>query len=229
MVAKPLPQPTLPNISLDDDFDDAASVMTRGTRGPAASNYNGSDYFYASETKSALDYPPMPAYNPYSHHQEPNGYAQYNPSVPNIAEEPGAYEDEYGSTAHLTTAAQPYGQASPGMHNPYSPGAGDYVADPYDVYSGNVQQGHTDQYHATHQQRPSDTSDGLAYDAQPMSDYGAQQQYGQQLYAQHQSPYGQRAPSPGYGQYPQRAPSPGQQAPAYDYGGGGGGNYGHAM
>ncbi|KAF8192477.1 hypothetical protein BJ912DRAFT_1094915 [Pholiota molesta] len=55
-IAQPLPQPTLPNLSIDDD-DDTSSMNTRA------------------------DYPPMPPYNPYAAQQGPGTYAHYNPSA----------------------------------------------------------------------------------------------------------------------------------------------------
>lgn len=136
MIAKPLPQPTLPNVSLDDD-DDASSMRTRGA---AASTMTGpSEFYYASEhnmEKSGMDYPPMPAYN----QQYPqNAYHQYNPSFDTFAPEPQpVYEDEYTSTAHLTSAAAPYGTADPSsyvsqsMANPYSP----YAPNHHDPHQG---------------------------------------------------------------------------------------------
>src|SRR6266498_6028309 len=64
LIAKPLPQPTLPNLSVDDD-DDTSSMATRG---PPPSTYT-QDYLHAPE--KGMDYPPMPAYNPYSSHPAP--------------------------------------------------------------------------------------------------------------------------------------------------------------
>ncbi|KAI9056579.1 hypothetical protein FKP32DRAFT_1616040 [Trametes sanguinea] len=110
LIAKPLPQPTLPNVSLDDD-DDTASMRTRG---PAASTLGGqSDYYSYTDYKTPgaadyppLDYPPMPAY-------AGGAYHQYNGSIGTLPDTPqgGAYDDEYASQLHLPSAAAPFGQA----------------------------------------------------------------------------------------------------------------------
>ncbi|PCH41272.1 hypothetical protein WOLCODRAFT_24623 [Wolfiporia cocos MD-104 SS10] len=139
---KALPQPTLPNVSLDDD-DDKASIRTRG---PAPSIYTvQNDYYYEpkgpaqfnpdynpaqfnpdyntmqySQDYNPADYPPMPAYNQPSFAQQ----HQYNQSIGTFHEEPHIYEEDYGSTAHLTSSAAPFARSEParggGMHNPYS-------------------------------------------------------------------------------------------------------------
>lgn len=105
IVGKPLPQPTLPNISLDDD-DDTSTLATR-----AAPSLKSNDY-YNADKNSLSDYPPpMPAYNPYSTHQNPGSFPHFNQSTTSV----GGYDDpSYGQpyhdddTAHLTTsAAQP--------------------------------------------------------------------------------------------------------------------------
>jgi hypothetical protein len=99
LVAKPLPQPTLPNVSLDDD-DDTSTLAARSV----APSSQGQDYYG--------DYPPpMPAYNPYSTHQPPNSMTHFNQSAASFGyDEPGTpyaqpYEDD--DTARLTTAAAP--------------------------------------------------------------------------------------------------------------------------
>jgi hypothetical protein len=127
---KPMPQPTLPNVSLDDeDFNDTMSMRSRGLAGSTLAG----DHYYADNKSAIVDYPTISAYNqPYSHHQDPNNaYAHYNPSAPSLADE---YPDEYGSTAALPTVG--YGhQTDPS----YQSSA--YVADPYDVYSGHTDHG----------------------------------------------------------------------------------------
>ncbi|KAI0082577.1 hypothetical protein K474DRAFT_1688106 [Panus rudis PR-1116 ss-1] len=98
IIAKPLPQPTLPNVSLDDDLDDSSSMRTRG---PAPSTFTGQSDYYYSDRKDFPpgDFPPMPAYHqPYQGHQ-------YNPSLQDANM---VYDDDYGSTAHLALAAAPY-------------------------------------------------------------------------------------------------------------------------
>ncbi|KAF7983886.1 hypothetical protein HWV62_18238 [Athelia sp. TMB] len=139
LIAKPLPQPTLPNLSVDDDMDDTSSMRTRG---PPASTYT-KDYDYKSEYTA--DYPPMPAYNQPYHGQ--GGYN--NPSATTFGDEHqhnyGLYDDDQGSTANLALAAAPFAQAGPertgsAIANPYSSQTANasYIANPHDVYQGNT-------------------------------------------------------------------------------------------
>jgi len=124
---QPLPQPTLPNVSLEDDsFNDGMSMRSRE---PAGSTLAG-DHYYADNKSAVVDYPIMPAYNqPYSHHQDPNNaYAHYNPSAPSLPDE---YPDEYGSTAALPIMGAPYSHQTDPSYQSTT-----YVANPYDVYSG---------------------------------------------------------------------------------------------
>ncbi|KAI0049643.1 hypothetical protein FA95DRAFT_1556738 [Auriscalpium vulgare] len=197
LVHQPLPQPTLPNISLDDDFDDGASGPTRGPSPNHTAAVQG-DY-YGSDTKSTHDYPAMPAYNPYSHQQDPNAtYAHYNPSAATLHDEP-PYDDDYGSTAHLALGAEPYAHNEP----PYpAPLANGYVADPYDVYSG-----HGGQHQYDFKQSRRQSADvGLAYD-EPPQDYPSPVSAGppprsltSTLQSHHPAPaYGHRSPSPSNG------------------------------
>ncbi|TEB30162.1 vacuole protein [Coprinellus micaceus] len=90
VVGKPLPQPTLPNISLDDD-DDTSTIATSRAGG-------SSKKFYEGDNNSLADYPPpMPAYNPYSTHQGAYG-PQYNMSTTSIS---NTYDDPtYGQPYH---------------------------------------------------------------------------------------------------------------------------------
>jgi len=111
-VAAALPQPTLPQISLDDD-DDTSTLATRKAPSTKESSYAG-------DKASLYDYPPpMPAYNPYSA-QYPAGAPHYNMSTTSVA---AAYDDpSYGSTyhdddtAHLTSAAAPIAYAPPSAY-----------------------------------------------------------------------------------------------------------------
>lgn len=142
IVGKPLPQPTLPNLSVDDD-DDASSMHTRG---PPPSTYT-QDYYYASDHQGGYP-PPMPAFNPYSHHQT-GSVPQLNPSQPNLPHEDSLYnyppqgyhDDDTDSVAHLAGTAAPFA----GTHgtdsaypNPYSPGPGQTHFEPHDVYQGHA-------------------------------------------------------------------------------------------
>jgi len=96
MVGKPLPQPTLPSLNLEDDEEFNGS-KARST--PAPSTYT-TDYFNAN------DYPPpMPQYNPYS-----NCGAEFNPSQTTLYDHGVAYDDENESQAHLATTAAPIAQ-----------------------------------------------------------------------------------------------------------------------
>jgi len=150
LIAQPLPQPTLPNLSVDDDYDDNSSMRTRG---PPPSTYTQDYYDYKPEYKSEYtqDYPPMPAYS--QQYAQPQGQqgAYYNQSMATFVEDdyqhPNmVYDDDQGSTAHLALSAAPFGQHGPdrpvsALPNPYnsygSSGMnGSYVADPHDVYQG---------------------------------------------------------------------------------------------
>jgi hypothetical protein len=158
-----LPQPTLPNISIDDDLADIASLQKRaGT--PSINHSVVSDRNHTTDAASSYDYPIMPAYNaPYAHHQDPTAYPHYNPSVPTLPDESQYYEDDYGSTAHLALGAEAYSRDDSNYpeHNHGSQG---YAADPYDVYTGHAANG---QYGYQSGQHPHDPPDGvgLAYGA----------------------------------------------------------------
>lgn len=133
LIAQPLPQPTLPNLSVDDDMDDVSSMRTRG---PPPSTYTQDYYDYKSEYTS--DYPPMPAYNQSQHDYHNHSNAtfvddeHYQHNV--------MYDDDQGSTAHLAVAAAPFAQNGHDRNgsNPYGSSGmnGSYVADPHDVYQG---------------------------------------------------------------------------------------------
>ncbi|KAH9179908.1 hypothetical protein EDB89DRAFT_1841466 [Lactarius sanguifluus] len=134
LIHQPLPQPTLPNISIDDDLADIASLQIRA---PPSNYTSGSDKYYAADATASYDYPAMPAYNaPHSYSQDANSYARYNPSGTTLQGENHLYEDDHGSTAHLAPAIDSHNQYDdrhpPGQHYE-SQG---YVADPYDVYTG---------------------------------------------------------------------------------------------
>ncbi len=117
LIQKPLPQPTLPNLSVDDDFDDGMSVRTRG---PPPSNYTQDSYYNFSDSKSEYP-PPMPAYNPALTYQSPNSFPNFNQSQANIGREDslynypppqGMYDDDNESTAHLASSAAPFAHQS---------------------------------------------------------------------------------------------------------------------
>jgi hypothetical protein len=122
LIAKPLPQPTLPNLSVDDD--DSTSMKTSV---PAPSVYTQDSYYYKGDNGLPSDYPPMPAYSPYPNHQAPP-YAQYNHSSATLSYDsaayppPHKYDDDYESTVNLTAAAAPFAQDPIDRHgSPYGP------------------------------------------------------------------------------------------------------------
>lgn len=171
MVGKPLPQPTLPNLSVDDD-DDAGSISKRGPGGGYSQ-----DYYYDQKSIAPsyhtnpagadyTDYPPMPAYNAGYSHQTAGAYNQYAQSAGSYEPQHQAYEEEYGNTVHLQEGATlAYHTNDQGGYDAYgSSGApGQYVADAHDVYQGRANPGAHSGY---------DGASGLAYDVQ---DYPSQQ------------------------------------------------------
>lgn len=160
-IAKPLPQPTLPNVTLDDE-DDHSSMR----KAPPPSTYTAqNDYYYADQKDyPPNDYPPMPAYNqPYSHY--PDGYNQYNPSSNTLQDDPMAYDDnDYGSTAHLNLSAQPFSQQHTAAHH------GSYGAEypPQNAgYPGGHNSSHDDAYADT-ELAYGDTPDYTAHSQGPL-------------------------------------------------------------
>jgi hypothetical protein len=159
LIAQPLPQPTLPNLSVDDDFNDS-STYSRAS----PSTYTKDTYYYSSESKA--DYPPMPAYNqPYSTHQPPGAYAYFNPSQITLGQDDPyqqpPYESDADSTMYLpVTAPMPQHRSiSPSSHA----AAPSYVADPHEVYQGRTRTIETPQRLSAHS-NPRPSSFGLAYD-----------------------------------------------------------------
>ncbi|KAJ7507688.1 hypothetical protein B0H11DRAFT_1968116 [Mycena galericulata] len=115
--SKPLPQPTLPNLSVDDDLDDKSSMHTR----VAPSTYTQDSYYYYNSDVKNANPPPMPAYNPYSTHQAPDAYATFNPSqatFQQLEEYQAPYEDE--SAMHLTSGAAPFSHSQYSIDRPGS-------------------------------------------------------------------------------------------------------------
>lgn len=187
MIAKPLPQPTLPNLSVDDNDDDATSVIKRG---PSPSPY-AKDYHYGSDSKSVApsyhtnpvgvdysEYPPMPAYNGGYSQQAPGAYGQYNPSTTTFDEEPPqhyVYDDDYSSQVNLPATAAPISYQQTGAYG-HTGMPENYVADIYDAYQGR----------ATPAVRP--PSDGVAGVARDVQDYPSH--YAQPAYAYDYASYG---------------------------------------
>ncbi|KAI6034231.1 hypothetical protein BKA83DRAFT_87289 [Pisolithus microcarpus] len=121
MIAKPLPQPTLPNLSVDDDAD-TVSVTKPGAF--------AQDYYHGSDSKSIApsyhtnpgggdyaDYPPMPPYN------SQQGIPNYVGDI-----------DDYSSSTNLPAAAAP----TAFRHDPYGTmgAAGAYSTDVHELYQG---------------------------------------------------------------------------------------------
>ena len=97
-------KPTLPSITLEDDFNDTSSIRTKG---PPPSTFTQSDYYYNDRKDYPTDYPPMPAYQQ-SYANYAQNYNQYNPSMGTLPDDQMTYDDDYGSTAHLTGANSAY-------------------------------------------------------------------------------------------------------------------------
>lgn len=164
IVGKLAPQPTLPNLSVDDDDDDATSISKRGPTGAYNQDYHYDQKSIAPSyhTKPAsIDYPPMPAYSAGYSHQAAGTFNQYNPSAGNFEPQHQGYADEYGSAVHLPEGANLMAYQAT-EYDPYGSSgvAGHYVADPHDVYQGRVSPGAP--YHGAN----------VAYDVQ---DYPSQQ------------------------------------------------------
>jgi hypothetical protein len=107
-IAKPLPQPTLPSVKLDD-FDDASSMST-------AARVDRGYYFNDDKNSMVPNYPPMPVYQSYNSY---DNYGTYE------------YDDHYTSSqVTLTQAAAPIaGYRESGGGNSYLPNP--YSAQPH--------------------------------------------------------------------------------------------------
>ncbi|KAG7097084.1 hypothetical protein E1B28_004470 [Marasmius oreades] len=194
LVGKPLPQPTLPNLSVDDDFDDASSMHTRG---PPPSTYTQDQFYFNNMDRGGAYPPPMPAYNPYSAHQPPGSSAHFNPSQPSFGHEDSLYnypyENDNESSAHLASSGAPFSQIDQPGTTP-SRGGPNANYDPRDVYQGlgtstqDMRRGpspqpsqvtYDDGYHHNHYHQPSGgyASDPSAY-SQPDRYGGGYHGYG---------------------------------------------------
>jgi len=169
-IQQPLPQPTLPNISIDDDLADIASLQKRAAS--PSTNYTGvSDKYYAADVKASYDYPTMPAYNiPSSHSQDPTSHARYNPSA-TILDESQYYEDDYGSTAHLPLGAGSHGQQDNYDHSGQYHGSHGHVVDPYDVYTGHTANSYHD-YNSNQYEHQSGQQGFSQHPRGPLDDVG---------------------------------------------------------
>ncbi|KAH8106112.1 hypothetical protein BXZ70DRAFT_918290 [Cristinia sonorae] len=189
LIAQPLRQPTLPNVSVDDDLGTASGRTKAYAPSTLSEAVTGSDYYFNDRKDyAANDYPPMPAYNqPYGHYPE-----YYNGSTTGLPDEHHIYDDEYGSsTAHLTSTAAPFARGDDaGSLASYQGGQGYYNHDPA-AHHGTHQGAAYGQTYAT------DAHDGQAYthDAQAYTHDGQAyahdgQAYEGQAYAHHGQAYG---------------------------------------
>lgn len=205
---KPLPQPTLPTVSMDE-FEDDASMRTRG---PAPSTYT-QDYYYYDKG----DYPPpMPAYSPFTQHQHTGSAAHFDASQASLGYDNGTFpqrqqthDEDDESVAHLTTTAAPFAQQAPfdrpESARPYIQSATPAPAgDGYDSYGYQHQDiyhpqhqdmyypQHQDTYHPQHQSTQSSqlyTPTGMPYDspvAPQQNPYGGYTSYNSTPQMQHQ-------------------------------------------
>jgi len=138
LIAKPLPQPTLPNLSIDDEEPTEVDPN-------APSYYNRDDYL-----------PPMPSYLPYP------GQYPYNPSAATLEDPPYGqpmYDDEI-ENAHLASSAAPFARSPSPIHHQYQPTHGNW--------NGPTERSDMYQAHAGHvldaQRRSPGPTNGLAYD-----------------------------------------------------------------
>jgi len=120
LIAKPLPQPTLPNLSIDDDEPTEVASIDPS----APSYYSRDDYL-----------PPMPSYLPYP------GQYPYNPSAATLEDPPYAqpmYDDEI-ENAHLASSAAPFARSPSPINQQYQPSTyGNWNGDMYQAHAGHV-------------------------------------------------------------------------------------------
>jgi hypothetical protein len=148
----PIPQPTLPNLSVDPEDDyDTKTISRRDDE--SYRGYKGQEYAngsYGGYYGGGNDYPPMPAYNGYgqynydSYHQRHDSLVSHDDygrgPMTGIGGVGG--EGEYGSTATLAYSAAPIAGAHDYHHDGYGghPTTRDYPADPYDQYGAPYEQ-----------------------------------------------------------------------------------------
>ncbi|KAH8830743.1 hypothetical protein DL96DRAFT_1707542 [Flagelloscypha sp. PMI_526] len=195
IVGKALPQPTLPSVSLDDD-DDATSYRT-GTPAPPNRSYNNTPFsddasYYNYNEKSVNYVPPMPAYNPYSHHQTSDVQFQSSQaSLGGVDWRQQYYDDDGDSQAHVAAQNQYQGYANdtsrPGTAPPQQ--QQQPYLNPADVYGGrSYSPAPSSGYHVAYDDSTA------ANTPDPYSGYNYSNGYGQQ---QQQYPGTGRTPSPG--------------------------------
>ncbi|TCD67674.1 hypothetical protein EIP91_012040 [Steccherinum ochraceum] len=226
LIAQPLRQPTLPNLSVDDPPEDFSSQRTKAYAPSTLSGVvsTNNDYYYNDRKDYPPgDYPPMPAYNqPYGH------YPDYYGSTPALPDEHAIYDDEYGSTAHLATSAAPFARADDaGSAAPSYASTGYYGHDPA-AHHGSVAQpayGHLDAHQDPIEHRgPSPAAtpyNHLDYTHDPVGQRGPSPAvYGQAYAHDSEIAYGEASPAyPGGAQYRSNTP---MDSKGHD-------GYGHAM
>jgi len=109
LIRAPLPEPTLPNINLDDDFQSPSKSQSEW-----APDHKSTKSDYPSSLYSAPDYPPMPTYDAYPQYP-PNTQHGYSSSQHGFDNPAHHDESEYASTAYLADGAAP-----PGLHPQHS-------------------------------------------------------------------------------------------------------------
>ena len=178
LIAKPLPQPTLPKLSVDDD--DTSSVATRVPPSNASTYNYSQDYFYSAD--KSTDFPPMPPYNPSSHHPAP-GAPTFHPSFGHEDQynypSPRPYDDDADSIAKLGPSSLSFARDPVDRQgSPYYP---PNRIDPVN-YQGRAahspapsQTRHAMPPSAEHERQPSSGSSvGLPYDDGYATDYRTQ-------------------------------------------------------
>ena len=154
-VAKPLPQPTLPNLSIEDEPTDVATFDGASAYTQDYKYYNGDEYL-----------PPMPSYTPY-----PSQYPS-NPSSATLEDSSHGqplYDDENESMAHLASSAAPFARFASPVHQyqPSNHGNWNGPTGGHDIYeTSDLYQGHAGHVLETQRRSPMPTqpSSGLAYE-----------------------------------------------------------------
>lgn len=238
MVHNPMPQPTLPDIKLDDDdFDDGASTIRTRVPGP-------NDYYYNDYKNSYSDFPPpMPAYKQDAYG---NTYAQSVHST----DDANYYADQFDSHTNLAAAAAPiarqannstpaptaYSQQAANYGTQYGQdtyGAYGYDQQAYNGYGQDVPgayavSGDPNEYGQNHQQYSNygyghDQTQG-AYAYEPQHDYGSST-----LQTGHQTQLANVPPRTASRAQNHQYDQPYQQQTHQGYGGNGGyDTYGHS-
>jgi hypothetical protein len=167
LIHNPLPQPTLPNIKLDDDdLDDSSTTRTRV---PPSTYTAQTDYYYNSDYKNNYpDYPPHQQQQSYAYNQ--HGYSENDSSV-NLAMAAAPFA---GQNDSASVASHQNHQGNYAYNN-------DYVVESNDTYyaTGGA---YPTQYGQGHNYSQGQQG-GYAHDQYAQGGYG-QGGYGQGQYTQ---------------------------------------------